>query len=258
MMDVSYDRHFEYCGVRIDDTNLDDISRKVSEHSIDKGYVCFNDVSNIMKAVSDPMMLRAVNDSSVSASDGMPLVWFGRMAGGNRIDRVAGFNCLSHLLEEDNGLKHFLLGDTSETIERIINKAKARNSSVQVEGYSPPFKDKFDNTDNEKIIREINDFSPDVVWVSFGGGKQEKWMNENSRKINKGVMMGVGAGFRYYIGDLTMPPKIFQRMGLQWFFRMIDTPKGWFKTHIPCRIKFMLHLPFEAYKERQGGRRKNA
>lgn len=248
-------RHFQYCGVRIDDTNLDDISRKVSLSAFDKGYVCFNDVSNIMRAVSDPEMLKAVNDSSVSASDGMPLVWFGRMAGGKRINRVAGFDCLSHLLEGDNGLRHFLLGDTDDTIERIINKAGSKNSKIQIEGYSPPFMDKFDGVENEIIIKRINDFAPDVVWVSFGGGKQEKWMNENSPMLNKGVMMGVGAGFRYYIGELTMPPLTLQRMGLQWFFRMLDTPKGWFRTHIPCRLKFLLHLPLEVFKERYAGSR---
>lgn len=242
--------YFEYCGVRIDDINLDDISRKASGGLLNKGYVCFNDVSNIMRAASDPEMLKAVNDSSLSASDGMPLVWFGKMVGGKRIKRVAGFDCLTHLLEDTNGLRHFLLGDTEDTIERIIKKAKSRNSNIQVEGYSPPFKDKFDNGDNEIIIKKINDFAPNVVWVSFGGGKQEKWMNENCRKINKGVMMGVGAGFRYYIGELTMPPLILQKVGLQWFFRMLDTPKGWFSTHIPCRLKFLCHLPYEIFKER--------
>ena len=101
------------------------------------------------------------------------------------------------------------------------------------------------------MIHKINAFAPDVIWVSFGGGKQEKWMHENYHKINKGVMMGVGAGFKFYIGELTVPPEVLQKMGLQWFFRMLDTPKGWFSTHVPDRIKFLLQMPREVIKERR-------
>jgi N-acetylglucosaminyldiphosphoundecaprenol N-acetyl-beta-D-mannosaminyltransferase len=247
---------FEYRGVRIDDTNLDDISDIVSVGSTQKGYICFNDVSNIMLAISDPGMLESVNESYISASDGMPLVWFGKLVGGKRIERVTGFDCLSHLLEEDNGLRHFLLGDTDETIEKVINMARSRNTNLQVKGYSPPFKDTFNDEDNEIIIKQINDFDADVVWVSFGGGKQEKWMHENCQKINKGLMMGVGAAFRFYIGTLTVPPKFFQKMGLQWFFRMLDNPNPdyWIRTHLPYRLKFLLSLPFEVFKTWAMGR----
>lgn len=243
-------RYFEFRGVRIDDTNLTDISRKVTKGPSAKGYVCFNDVTNIVRAIKNPLMLEAVNGAFVSAPDGMPLVWFGKLLGGKRIGRVAGFDCLRHMLEENNGLRHFLLGDTTDTIERVIKKAKCKNPKVLIGGYSPPFKDEFDLADNEAIIQEINNFDPDVIWVSFGGGKQEKWMNENYHKINRGIMMGVGAAFKFYIGKLQIPPAIVQKTGLQWFYRMLSSPKKWFKNYALSKLIFVLYMPVEVFKGR--------
>ena len=62
--------------------------------------------------------------------------------------------------------------------------------------------------------------------------KQEKWMYQNLSKLKRGIMIGVGAAFRYYIGELRVPPIIIQNIGLQWFSRLLQQPKTVAKSQI--------------------------
>ena len=163
-----------------------------------------------MSAANNIDLSKAINESLLSIADGAPLAWFAKLAGLKRIERVAGFDLLKGLLESPNGLKHFLLGDTEKTINQVIKKARKKNNSLSIAGYSPPFKNQFSEDDNILIFEKINNEDPDIIWVSFGGGKQEKWMHQNIHRLNRGIMAGVGAAFKFYTGNLYSPPKIIQ------------------------------------------------
>ncbi|MFO7606551.1 MAG: WecB/TagA/CpsF family glycosyltransferase [Desulfurivibrionaceae bacterium] len=234
--------------VKISNTNLPEAFTAIKNNIDSKGYVCLVDVGVVIMATKDDELRQALWESLLSIPDGVPLAWYGRFLGCRNIERIAGGELLRRLLEEKNDLSHFLLGDTDQTINRIIRKAKSVNRDIRITGYSPPFKNDFTQEDSEKIIDKINRTSPDIIWVSFGGGKQDKWMKQNMDLLDRGVMIGVGAAFRFYIGELKTPPQMIQNLGLQWFYRMQANPRGWFKKAFPKRLKFLMHFPIEVIK----------
>ena len=73
-------------------------------------------------------------------------------------------------------------------------------------------------------------------------------MYQNMNRLNRGVMAGVGAAFKFYIGDLYIPPKIIQKMGMQWIFRMLDNPTFSVLNSLQKRMEFVIHCPFELIK----------
>lgn len=213
--------YIEYKGVKINTIDFNSILLSIDRllNSNGTGYICMNDVRNIVFASEDNDMKKAVNNSYLSIADGMPLVWYGRLSGCRSIERVAGFNLMRRLFSENNGYKHYLLGDTEKIQSKVMQKALELNKKINITGHSPPFKE-FDEVDNKDILERINREKPDIIWVSFGGGKQEKWMNQNVANLDRGVLVGVGAAFRFFIGDIITPPQIIQNLGLQWLFRM--------------------------------------
>lgn len=224
-----------------------------------KGYICLNDVSNIIAATKDDQLKRAMNESLLSLADGMPLAWYARMVGCREIERISGVSLMKRLMEDMQGCKHYLLGDTEITISKVIAEAKKRNNSIKISGHSPPFK-VFDEEDNKQMIERIRKADPDIIWVSFGGRKQEKWMNENIAFLDRGVMIGVGAAFRWFIGEIVTPPRIFQVLGLQWLFRLTDefikNPGTWLKIVrerelLSSKLEFVLKLTHEVKVARQ-------
>jgi len=73
--------------------------------------------------------------------------------------------------------------------------------------------------------------------VAYGMKKQEEWIYENRKKLEKAgvrVAMGVGRSFDYYSGETKMAPDWVKRMGMEWLYSLIKDPK---------RIKRQMVLP---------------
>jgi len=217
-----------------------------------KGYVCLTDVGNVISASTDRLLQTAINCSLLSLADGAPLAYFARLAGYPDIERISGVHLMESMLVEKDPISHYLLGDTDLTIEKVISKINKIDKNITITGHSPPFKD-FSAEDNHDMIKKIRIADPDIIWVCFGGGKQEKWMMNNIENLEKGVMIGVGSALRWFTGELKVPPVIFQKLCLQWFYRLIsefikNPEKG--KTFFMERQlrkfpKFLMNFPLE-------------
>lgn len=243
---------FMFNNIKIDGLRYQQILKSIDRNIEKKGYICLTEVSGMMRSMKDKELFDALSYSLINIPDGMPLAWFGRLAGATNTERISGVELLKRIMESSgNKYRHFLLGDTDETIERIIKKAKGINPKLDISGYSPPFKDTFTVDDNERMLQLIRSADPDLIWVSFGLGKQEKWMFQNVNKLNRGIMFGVGAAFRYYIGDIIIPHIIIQKMGLQWTTRFIQNPGLWIKGPFIERLNFLLFFPKELMEARK-------
>ena len=84
----------------------------------------------------------------------------------------------------------------------------------------------------------INEADADFVWVGLGAPKQEKWMAAHENKI-KGLMVGVGAGFDYFAGNIQRAPMWMQKMNLEWLYRLLQEPKRLFKKYLISNTKFI-------------------
>jgi N-acetylglucosaminyldiphosphoundecaprenol N-acetyl-beta-D-mannosaminyltransferase len=247
-MEKNLDNFVKFLGIKINDTFFEDVQEKIRSNLEKKAYICLLDATNIIRAAKDKELSLAINSSLLSIPDGMPLVWYGKLVGCSKIERIAGFDLMKKIFKSHDGLKHYLLGDTEQTIGKVIRNARKENINLRITGHSPPFRDKFTKEDNDKIFQKINKANPDIIWVSFGGKKQEKWMHQNVNRLNRGVMAGVGAAFKFYIGDLYIPPKIAQSLGMQWFFRMLHNPVRWAKLTLRDKFEFVIYFPFEVIK----------
>ena len=241
---------FKYMGIKINNVRFEQIDAVIKKNIDNPGYICLACVGNVISATRDPELKEAINGSMLSIADGTPLAWYGRLVGYREVERISGMELLGRLLAETE-YKHYLLGDTWETITRVIEKAKQENEKVRISGFSPPFKAVFDESDNLNMINRINAENPDIVWVAFGSGKQEKWMRQNIGGLKRGVLIGVGAAFRFYIGNIKTPPKIIQRLGLQWFFRLIQDPIRVGRAQISTFPIFIINFPLEVARARK-------
>ncbi|HTP64029.1 MAG TPA: WecB/TagA/CpsF family glycosyltransferase [Geobacteraceae bacterium] len=233
------------------------VTRIINEKQ--RGYICLNDVTNLVIATKNEQLRAAINASAFSLADGTPVVWYARIAGCREIERISGASLMTRLFADLQNCRHYLLGDTEQTIDKVIAEAGKLNSRIEISGHSPPFKN-FDAEDNQRIIERIRKSDPDIIWVSFGGVKQEKWMHQNIAYLDRGIMIGAGAAFRFLAGDIITPPQIIQKMGLQWLFRLtedfIRNPRILIKKArdrgmLKNKAVFLVKLPHEVKIARQ-------
>ncbi|GFO69654.1 glycosyl transferase [Geomonas limicola] len=252
--------YIKYRGVKVSNVSYRSVLNTVSEmiKRKEKSYICLTDVSNLIVATKNSDLRTAINESLLSLADGMPLVWYAWMAGCKEIERISGAALMKRLILDMHDYKHFLLGDTEETIQKVIAEANKLSPNILMTGHSPPFKE-FDDQDNRCMIEKVKAAKPDIIWVCFGGVKQERWMKKHFASLDSGIMIGVGAAFRFFIGEIVTPPESIQKLGLQWLFRLsqafvrdpIQCVKLVHERHImSSKLEYLVRLPLEVARAR--------
>lgn len=206
-------------------------------------YVTVNNVHTVTLALKDEYYRNIINNSLLSIPDGRPLSLIGKFKG-KKINRIFGPEFFKRTLDfgQKDNLKHFLFGNKAETLEKLINNIRLKYPQAKIAGkIAPPFL-KFSNDENLKFINEINLSGADIVWVSLGAPKQEKWIYENYLKINKGIMIGIGAGFDYLAGNIKDAPGWMKNYSLEWVYRLRQEPKRLWKRYAIYNSKFIFFV----------------
>ncbi|MEA2098429.1 MAG: WecB/TagA/CpsF family glycosyltransferase [Patescibacteria group bacterium] len=76
------------------------------------------------------------------------------------------------------------------------------------------------------LIQRINKAQPDIIFVAFGAPKQEEWICKNLKKMpSVKLAIGVGGSFDFISGKVKRAPLIFQKLWLEWLWRLILEPR---------------------------------
>ena len=145
------------------------------------------------------------------------------------------------LEDKDPELKHFFLGDTDETLAKLKAKCE-KDYGTQVMGmYSPPFAP-LEEYDLEGLAKMINESGANIVWTSLRAPKQDYLAAILAPYLNDGiVMVGVGAAFRFILGEYKAPEGFLQKIGLAGLGAIRNTTV-W--TEIKWYIKHSIYLSY--------------
>ncbi|GAB1800830.1 WecB/TagA/CpsF family glycosyltransferase [Priestia megaterium] len=205
-------------------------------------YICISNVHTTVTSYKNASYREVQNSALMAIPDGGPLSTIGKKRGHKDMDRTAGPSLMDELfkISVENNYRHYFYGSTEETLERMLTFLQEDYPGIQVVGtYSPPFRPITEDED-EAIVKHINEAKPDFVWIGLGAPKQEVWMFEHQGKVN-GLMLGVGAGFDYFAGNISRAPEWMQRINMEWFYRLIQEPRRLFKRYFYTNIKFIWH-----------------
>ena len=192
-----------------------------------RDYVCLISVHGLVTAQHNPAIRKALNGCGLAAEDGMPLVWWSRLAGFPQTRRVCGSDLLDQVCAYGTPRKyrHYFYGASPEVLEKLVDRLQKRHPGLIVAGYrSPPFRPLTPAEDADDIAA-INEARPDFVWVGLGMPKQELWMVDHLGKIEATALLGVGAAFDFHAGTKPRAPVVLQRTGLEWLFRLMSEPR---------------------------------
>ena len=184
-------------------------------------------VHSVMSARRDPVLAAALAAGGINTPDGMPLVWFLRSRGYTHQTRVKGSELAAHAFGVglDRQWRHFFYGTTDLTLARLTDELERRFPGIQICGcHAPPFR-ALDPTETADLIEMIQRAKPDIIWVGLGMPKQEKWMHEIAEHFPGTVLVGIGAAFDFLAGTKAEAPKVMQRLGLEWLFRLGAEPR---------------------------------
>jgi N-acetylglucosaminyldiphosphoundecaprenol N-acetyl-beta-D-mannosaminyltransferase len=196
-------------------------------------YVVTPNVDFLAQARHDADLRRILREADLVLCDGTPLVWASRWLGNPLPERVAGADLAPRLIARaaEKNYRLFFLGATPEANAQAVARLHAQYPGLAIAGhYAPPFASlaKMDHTD---IVRRIRAAAPDILFVSFGCPKQEKWIAMHYRTVGVPVCLGVGAVIDFLAGNMRRAPRWMQRSGTEWLFRLAQEPRRLFRRY---------------------------
>jgi N-acetylglucosaminyldiphosphoundecaprenol N-acetyl-beta-D-mannosaminyltransferase len=210
--------------------------------SLSGDYVCVSNVHTTVTSYEDKEYCTVQNGGIMAIPDGGPLSSVGQRRGHKNMQRTTGPSYMAEIMKVSakKGYCHFFYGSTEETLEKMSQNLKRQYPGIQIVGiYSPPFRPMTEEEDRE-IIEKINQTHPDFVWVGLGAPKQEKWMAAHQGRVS-GFMVGVGAGFDYFAGNIERAPEWMQKCNLEWLYRLMQDPKRLFGRYWHTNTRFIWH-----------------
>lgn len=196
-------------------------------------YLVTANVDFVVQAQEDVELRRILFDAHMVLCDGTPLVWASRLLGNPLLERVAGADLVPLLLgvAAEKGYRVFFLGATSESVAHAVENQKRIHPNLIIAGfYSPPF-NKLLEMDHEEIQRRILEAKPDLLFVSLGCPKQEKWIAMHYRSLGVPVCAGVGATIDFLAGTVKRAPVWMHHLGIEWIYRLLQEPRRLFKRY---------------------------
>lgn len=196
--------------------------------------VCVSDMNALLHARADKQLTEVYNTSGMTLPDGMPLVWAGKKAGFDRMDRVCGPDLIERVMAEaeQRGWSQYFYGGADGVAEKLRDTFTARHPGLKVTGvYSPPYRALTAEEDDE-IVARLNEANPDIIWVGLGAPKQERWMAEHRDRLDAAILIGVGAAFDFHTGRLDRAPDWMQRAGLEWSYRLYKEPRRLWRRYV--------------------------
>lgn len=212
-------------GIQFSKLNMQDTVRYLTQRVEQRAatQVITGNPIMVMAGLDSPDFHRVMCGAELVVPDGTGVVWAASHIGEPVAERVPGFDMMHKLLEvgQTRGWRVFLLGSSQEVIERTAKKLEEQFPGVVIAGYRNGF---FGPDDDASVIREIRESSPDLLFVARGLDTQEPWIAQYKQELSVPVMMGVGGSFDIIAGVLKRAPRIFQKLRLEWFYRLLQQP----------------------------------
>lgn len=231
------------CNIAVSQLNMEDTVAYVAtaiQQEQTLQIVTINPIM-IMAALEDPQFMAIMQRAELIVPDGVGVVWAAKRAGEPVAERVAGIDLLHELLQkgEAHGWRVFLLGASPEVNDIAAEKLRTRFPGIDIAGHHHGF---FTAEDDERIIAQIREAKPHLLFVASQLDRQEPWIDAYREQLGVPVMMGVGGSFDVIAGKVKRAPVFFQKLKLEWFYRLLSEPTR--LTRMLALPKFVRHIIF--------------
>ena len=208
-------------GVGFDSLTMDEAVARARDLMAERraAYVVTPNPEIVMLCREDPAAMQAVQGADLVLPDGIGVIYGAKILGTPLRAKLPGIDFASALMAQmgQEGKSVFLLGAKPGVADAAAEKMRERFPGLVIAGTNDGY-----FQDDDPVVEKINAAQPDLLLVCLGAPKQELWM------------AGLGGSLDVFAGNVKRAPKFFQKLGLEWFYRLLKEPK---------RIGRMMKLP---------------
>ena len=197
-------------------------------------------VVNAAKIVNmrrQPLLKEAVLAADLTLADGMSVVWASRILRRSLPERVAGIDLFLELLKLANRQKYsvYLLGAEQAVLDEVIRKINAEYPQVRIAGSRNGY---FTDDQSKEVADGVRASQADMIFVAMTPPKKEIFLAKWEQWMNVPVCHGVGGSFDVLAGKVKRAPRLWQLMGVEWLYRVLQEPGRLWKRYLVTNTIF--------------------
>ncbi len=191
----------------------------------------------IMNAQKDKHFSKVLSEAELVLADGVG-VEIGLKLLGVNCKRIPGVEFGQALLREYSQLDKSVafIGAKSDIVNKAVENMKKMYPQLNVvyihDGYF---------NDAEQLYEQLEKVRPDLILVALGSPKQEFFIYNLKERLPNSLMIGLGGSFDVWAGAVKRAPVLFQKIGMEWFYRTVLEPKR-LKRIFPTLPLFILKV----------------
>jgi N-acetylglucosaminyldiphosphoundecaprenol N-acetyl-beta-D-mannosaminyltransferase len=198
-------------------------------------------VVNAAKLVNcrrNPELLKSLEQADIVLADGLPVVWLSKLMGRPLPARIAGIDLMYKLLEKasQNRYAVYLLGAKPDVVQKVVQFVEKKYPGVRIAG----FRDGYFTAEQEKTVaNDIRASSADIIFVAMTSPRKENFLGQWRQTMNVPVCHGVGGSFDVIAGITKRAPLWMQKIGMEWFYRVMQEPGRLWKRYLVTNSIFI-------------------
>jgi N-acetylglucosaminyldiphosphoundecaprenol N-acetyl-beta-D-mannosaminyltransferase len=209
------------------------IDRKVPLHI---GVISASKVANMRRNAE---LRDAVLQSDIILADGMSVVWASRLLRQPLPERVAGIDLMTEILRtgSERGDRVYCFGATDEVLDAVKKHIARQYPGIVIAGSHSGY---YDAKDEPDIAADIAASNADVLFVAMSSPMKEQFLARYASQIKVPVTHGVGGSFDVVAGKVKRAPAIWQKLGCEWLYRVLQEPGRMWKRYLVTNTVFVM------------------
>lgn len=183
--------------------------------------------------------LRELNHSAtLCLPDGIGIVLCAKILGYKSISRVTGIDFCYALVSRAavENVKIFVYGGRPGVAEKAVERLKEQLPGLQVAGICDGYISEHQMPD---LVQKIQTSGAKILLVALGSPKQEQWISRYKDQLGDvRIIQTIGGTLDVFSGELRRAPAVFQKLGLEWFYRLMKQP-----SRLPRYMKLIFFFP---------------
>jgi N-acetylglucosaminyldiphosphoundecaprenol N-acetyl-beta-D-mannosaminyltransferase len=226
-------------GVPINALTMDDVLDRIDEAIAPRRRLRIG-VVNAAKLVNmrrDAALRQDVLSSDLILADGMSVVWASRLLGRPLPERVTGIDLMLGMLRRGarKGHRVYCLGATQEVLDRVTAHIAADYPGLQLAGCHHGY---FGPAEEPVVAAAIAAARADILFVAMTSPHKERFLARWDDRLGVPVCHGVGGSFDILAGKVRRAPKCWQRVGLEWLYRVGQEPRRLWRRYLVTNTLF--------------------
>ena len=206
--------------------------------SVEPNIMVTPNAGHLSNILDNPELSEIYSTAELSLIDGWPIALAAKNASKLKITRVTGSDLLPELFSQlTKDVRVGIIGGNDESLIRQSLESRFPNLNIQIIDTSQWTNSVYDI----RRLRELVQYNAlSIVLLCLGHPKQELLAKELKNYDWAGSrpdwIMCVGATIDFLTGEQKRAPKFFQKIGLEWFFRLVTNPKNFSQRYLNAVI----------------------